>query len=97
VQRKEAEGKSRIEAMRRLKRHLARHYHRMLLRPPAAPDAHASIYESARSDALLDVVAADRQSATMEFRGTDGMRPIERALDAMPSTRVATDRHEERN
>jgi transposase len=35
--RKEAEGKSRIEAMRCLKRHLARHYHRLLLRPPAAP------------------------------------------------------------
>jgi transposase len=29
--RKEAEGKSRIEAMRCLKRHLARHYHRLLL------------------------------------------------------------------
>jgi transposase len=34
--RKEAEGKSRIEAMRCLKRHLARHYHQLLLRPPAA-------------------------------------------------------------
>jgi transposase len=31
--RKEAEGKSRMEAMRCLKRHLARHYHRLLLRP----------------------------------------------------------------
>ena len=31
--RKEAEGKSRIEAMRCLKRHLARHYHQLLLRP----------------------------------------------------------------
>jgi transposase len=28
--RKEAEGKSRIEAIRCLKRHLARHYHRIL-------------------------------------------------------------------
>jgi hypothetical protein len=27
LQRKEAEGKSRMEAMRRLERHLARHYH----------------------------------------------------------------------
>lgn len=36
LQRKEAEGKSRIEAMRCLKRHLARHYHHLLLRPPAA-------------------------------------------------------------
>jgi hypothetical protein len=35
LQRKEAEGKSRMEAMRCLKRHLARHYHRLLLRPPA--------------------------------------------------------------
>lgn len=32
--RKEAEGNSRIEAMRCLKRHLARRYHRPLLRPP---------------------------------------------------------------
>jgi transposase len=31
--RKEAEGKTRIEAMRCLKRHLARHYHRLLLHP----------------------------------------------------------------
>jgi transposase len=34
--RKEAEGKSRIEAMRCLKRYLARHYHRFLLQPAAA-------------------------------------------------------------
>ncbi len=34
LQRKEAEGKSHMEAMRCLKRHLARHYHRLLLRPP---------------------------------------------------------------
>ncbi len=34
--RKQAEGKSRIEAIRCLKRHLARHYHQMLLRPGAA-------------------------------------------------------------
>jgi transposase len=32
LQRKEAEGKSRMEAMRCLKRHLARRYHRLLLR-----------------------------------------------------------------
>ncbi|HSZ70819.1 MAG TPA: hypothetical protein VK756_10715 [Solirubrobacteraceae bacterium] len=31
--RKEAEGVSRVEAMRCLKRHLARHYHRLLLQP----------------------------------------------------------------
>jgi transposase len=35
LQRKEAEGKSRIEALRCLKRLLARRYHRLLLRPPA--------------------------------------------------------------
>ena len=34
LQRKEAEGKSRIEALRCLKRLLARRYHRLLLRPP---------------------------------------------------------------
>ena len=33
---KEAEGKSRIEAMRCLKRHLARHYYRLPRTPPAA-------------------------------------------------------------
>jgi transposase len=32
--RKEAEGKTRIEAMRCLKRYLARHYHRLLLGAP---------------------------------------------------------------
>ena len=39
--RKEAEGKSRIEAMRCLKRHLARHYHHLLQQP--APARHESI------------------------------------------------------
>jgi transposase len=34
--RKETKGKSHMEAMRCLKRHLARHYHRLLLRPPSA-------------------------------------------------------------
>ncbi len=36
LQRKEAEGKPRMEAMRCLKRHLARHFHRLLLRAPSA-------------------------------------------------------------
>lgn len=36
LQRKEAEGKTRMEAMRCLKRHLARRYHRLLLRPPTS-------------------------------------------------------------
>jgi hypothetical protein len=35
LQRKEAEGKTRMEAMRCLKRHLARHYYRLLQGPPA--------------------------------------------------------------
>jgi transposase len=35
LQRKEAEGKTRMEAVRCLKRHLARRYHRLLLRPVA--------------------------------------------------------------
>lgn len=42
--RKEAEGKSRIEALRCLKRLLARRYHQLLLRPPAnlmTPERHA--------------------------------------------------------
>ncbi|MFZ1155252.1 MAG: IS110 family transposase [Solirubrobacteraceae bacterium] len=37
--RKEAEGKTRMEAMRCLKRHLARHYHRLLLRPVTTTNA----------------------------------------------------------
>jgi transposase len=37
--RKEAEGKSRIEAMRCLKRHLARRYHRVLAASAAGSDA----------------------------------------------------------
>jgi transposase len=37
LQRKEAEGKTRIEAMRCLKRHLARRYHRLLLGAREAP------------------------------------------------------------
>lgn len=36
LQRKEAEGKSRMEALRCLKRQLARHFHRLLLKPPTA-------------------------------------------------------------
>jgi hypothetical protein len=35
LKRKETEGKTRTEAMRCLKRHLARHYHRLLMIPPA--------------------------------------------------------------
>ena len=35
LQRKEAEGKTRMEALRCLKRQLARHFHRLLLKPPA--------------------------------------------------------------
>jgi transposase len=40
LHRKEAEGKSRKEALRCLKRHLARRFHRILLKPPASPQAH---------------------------------------------------------
>jgi transposase len=52
LQRKEAEGKSRIEAMRCLKRHLARQFHRQLLRAPA--DHHE------RSQAHRPTLAATR-------------------------------------
>jgi transposase len=55
LKRKEAEGKTRMEAMRCLKRHLARRYHRLLLRPPVAPhgglsaeDATCSLSATAR-------------------------------------------------
>jgi transposase len=52
LQRKEAEGKSRMEAMRCLKRHLARHYHRLLVRrlPATALTPPA---QSARGDSAL--------------------------------------------
>jgi transposase len=43
LQRKEAEGKTRIEAMRCLKRYLARHYHRLLSQPPAPATRHQTI------------------------------------------------------
>jgi transposase len=43
LQRKEAEGKSRMEALRCLKRQLARHFHRLLLKPPATPTTHPAI------------------------------------------------------
>jgi transposase len=39
LERKEAEGKSRMEALRCLKRQLARHFHRLLLRSPTAEKA----------------------------------------------------------
>jgi transposase len=42
LQRKEAEGKTRMEAMRCLKRHLARRYHHLLSKPPAAACRDAS-------------------------------------------------------
>lgn len=45
LQRKEAEGKSRIEAMRCLKRHLARHYHRILC--ASSPDTSPTGFISA--------------------------------------------------
>jgi transposase len=37
LQRKEAEGKNRMEALRCLKRLLARHFHTLLLQPPSSP------------------------------------------------------------
>jgi transposase len=43
LQRKEAEGKTRMEALRCLKRHLARRFHRILLRPPASPAVRAAV------------------------------------------------------
>ena len=48
LQRKQAEGKTRMEALRCLKRQLARHFHRLLLRPSASlgctlPDVRTSI------------------------------------------------------
>jgi transposase len=43
LERKEAEGKSRMEALRCLKRQLARRFHRLLLQPPATPTARPAI------------------------------------------------------
>ncbi len=49
--RKEAEGKSRMEAMRCLKRHLARHYHRLLQLSPASP--HEAVVPARQATALV--------------------------------------------
>jgi transposase len=43
LQRKQAEGKSRREAIRCLKRHLARHFHRVLTAPPDTRQQHPPI------------------------------------------------------
>ena len=43
LERKEAEGKTRMEALRCLKRQLARHFHRLLLKPSAASAARPAI------------------------------------------------------
>jgi len=43
LQRKQAEGKTRMKALRCLKRHLARHFHRVLLLPPATPTPRPTI------------------------------------------------------
>jgi transposase len=61
--RKEAEGKSRIEAMRCLKRHLARHYHRLLLRPPPAFRPTARVMGISTSGRAADLGA--RESARL--------------------------------
>jgi transposase len=56
LQRKEAEGKSRMEAMRCLKRHLARRYHRLLLRansPVAREGGRSDSVSVDVSDAML--------------------------------------------
>lgn len=52
--RKEAEGKSRIEAIRCLKRHLARRYHQLLLAPatPSAPQPGAARWSFSEPRAL---------------------------------------------
>ena len=52
--RKEAEGKSRIEAMRCLKRHLARHYQRLLSAPP---EVHRPDHTLETATALADAYA----------------------------------------
>ena len=44
LERKRAEGKSRREAVRCLKRHLARQVHRLLSMPPANPDRGTRIH-----------------------------------------------------
>ncbi|MFZ2052419.1 MAG: IS110 family transposase [Solirubrobacteraceae bacterium] len=55
--RKEAEGKSRIEAMRCLKRHLARHYHRLLCGPSVDGNTSVGLL-SARSPSTRSMMSA---------------------------------------
>lgn len=52
LERKEAEGKSRMEALRCLKRLLARHYHRLLSKPPASFDQLTLISVAATSPVI---------------------------------------------
>jgi len=47
LQRKRSEGKTNREALRCLKRHLARHVHRLLLVPPANPDQRTPVHLNA--------------------------------------------------
>jgi len=58
LQRKEAEGKTHMEAMRCLKRHLARHYYRLLAEPRRAvcsrPFGATELQLGGRSDRLIE-------------------------------------------
>jgi transposase len=47
LQRKRSEGKTNREALRCLKRHLARHVHRLLLVPPTNPDQRTRVHLNA--------------------------------------------------
>ncbi len=66
LQRKEAEGKTRIEAMRCLKRHLARHYYRLLSLPVTSAHSRARDHDQRRHiGALLDVAEAAAAQLTI--------------------------------
>lgn len=81
--RKQAEGKSRIEAIRCLKRHLARHYHQLLRTPPAVRVDQISAAASTRCYGSDDGRGA-RFQALPQGRFTEPPVAAGSALDVPP-------------
>jgi transposase len=78
--RKEAEGKSRIEAMRCLKRHLARHYHRLLSEGSKSTVLRESSMAVASHDVRLD-------RGPRVFAAGEASEPSDRSKNMNPPNR----------
>jgi hypothetical protein len=96
--RQEAEGKSRIEAMRCLKRYLARRYHRLLLRPAdLAPEMSESVessvnafpYRCQRSFRMLNQVWDPHGHCRLASRATSGGVVVHRLYRVLRQNIVA--------